>query len=63
MTGTRLLKLEVLALIIIGPKYFPGGGGGAPYIQMIGKIVVYFRGCNRRFGIFGGLFKQNPLKR
>ena len=28
MTGTRLLKLEVLALIIMGPKYFPGGGGG-----------------------------------
>ena len=26
-------------------------------------IVVFFRGCNRRFSIFGGLFKQNPVKR
>ena len=26
-------------------------------------IIVFFRGCNRRFGIFKGLFKQNPLKR
>ena len=41
----------------------PGGGGGTPYIQKIGMIVVLFRGCNRRFGIFRGLFKQNPLKR
>ena len=39
-----------------------GGGGGTPYIQMIG-MIVFFRGCNRRFGIFQGLFKQNPLKR
>ena len=23
------------------------GGGGTPYIQMIGMIVVFFRGCNR----------------
>ena len=28
-------------------------GGGTPYIQMIGMVVVFhFRGCNRRFGIF-----------
>ena len=27
-------------------------GGGTPYIRMIGMIVVFFRGCNRRFGIF-----------
>ena len=37
--------------------------GDTPYIRMIGMIVVFFRGCNRRFGIFLGLFKQNPLKR
>ena len=29
-----------------------GGGGGTPYIQMIGMIVVILRGCNRRFSIF-----------
>ena len=40
-----------------------GGGGGTPYIQMIKMVVVFFRGCNQRFGIFLGLFKQNPLKR
>ena len=27
-------------------------GGGTPYIQMIGMIVIFFRGCNQRFGIF-----------
>ena len=27
-------------------------GGGTPYIQMIGMIAVFFRGCNRRFSIF-----------
>ena len=37
--------------------------GGTPYIRMIGMIVVFFRSCNRRFSIFQGLFKQNPLKR
>ena len=37
--------------------------GGTPYIWMIGMIVVFFKGCNRRFGILWGLFKQNPLKR
>ena len=41
----------------------PGGGGGTPYIRMIRMIVVFFRGCNRRFSIFLGLLKQNPLKR
>ena len=25
---------------------------GTPYIRMIGMIVVFFRGCNRRFSIF-----------
>ena len=31
----------------------PGrGGAGTPYIRMIGMIVVFLRGCNRRFGIF-----------
>ena len=29
-----------------------GGGGGTPYIRMRGTIVVFFRGCNRRFSIF-----------
>ena len=33
-------------------KQFYPGGGGTPYIRMIGMIVVFFRGCNRRFGIF-----------
>ena len=27
-------------------------GGGTPFIRMIGMIVVFFKGCNRRFGIF-----------
>ena len=27
-------------------------GGGTPYIPMIGMIVVFFRGCNRRFSNF-----------
>ena len=31
-----------------------GGRGGTPYIQMIGMIVVFFRGCNQRFGVFRG---------
>ena len=31
--------------------YYMGGGEGTPYIRMIG-IVVFFRGCNQRFGIF-----------
>ena len=26
-------------------------------------IFVFFRGCNWQFGIFWGLFKQNPLKK
>ena len=26
--------------------------GDTPFIQMIGMIVIFFRGCNRRFGIF-----------
>ena len=24
-----------------------GGGGGTSYIQMIGMIIIFFRGCNR----------------
>ena len=27
------------------------GGGAIRYIRMIGMIVVFFRGCNRRFSI------------
>ena len=27
-------------------------GGDTPYVQMIGMIVVFFRGYNWRFGIF-----------
>ena len=30
------------------------GGWGTPYIQMIGMIIVFFMGCNRRFGILRG---------
>ena len=30
------------------------GGGGTPYVRMIGMIVVFFRGCDRRFSIFRG---------
>ena len=33
-------------------EWFWPGGGGTPYIPMIGMIVVFFRGWNRRFGIF-----------
>ena len=29
-------------------------GGSTSYIRMIGMIVVFFRGCNRRFSIFRG---------
>ena len=39
------------------------GGGGTPYIRMIGMIVVFFRGCNQQISISKGLFKQNNLKR
>ena len=40
-----------------------GGGGGTPYIQMIGMIVVFFRGCNRRFGIFLGVAQAKSFKK
>ena len=49
----KLLLLHVFP--IFGVHYFAVmslGGGGTPYIRMIGMIVVFFRGCNRRFGIF-----------
>ena len=40
------------------------GGGGTPYIQMIGMIVVFFRGCNRRFGIFSlGVVQAKSFKK
>ena len=29
-----------------------GGGGGSPKIQMIGLIVIFFRGCNSCNGRF-----------
>ena len=44
--NTHVFALKYLQLLL------PGGGGGTPYIQMIGMIVVFLGGCNRRFGIF-----------
>ena len=40
------------------PRGGGGGGGGSPYIQMIGMIVVFFRGCKRRFSIFRGCLSK-----
>ena len=37
------------------------GGGGTPYIRMIGMIVVFFRGCNRRFSIFLGVVQAKSF--
>ena len=34
--------------VIVNCRYW-NGGGSVPYIRMIGMIVVFFRGCNRRF--------------
>ena len=42
---------EVAPSSISFPDLDPGGGV-TPYIQMIGMIVIFFRGCNRRFSIF-----------
>ena len=41
-----------------------GGGGDTPCIRMIsiGMIVVFFRGCNRRF-IFKGCSSEIYLKK
>ena len=47
----RVLKLVLVSRYIREDKKY-WGGGGTPYIWMIGMIVVSFRGCNRRFGIF-----------
>ena len=41
----RTFKIDLLLL---------RGGGGTPYIRMIGMTIVFFRGWNRRFGIFRG---------
>ena len=44
----------------------PGGGvyRVTPYIRMIGMIVVFFRGCNRRFiGFFGGFVQAKSIKK
>ena len=35
-------------------SFFPRGRGDTPYTRMIGLIVVFFRGSNRRFSIFRG---------
>ena len=37
---------------LLDPGVGGGGGRGTPYIRMIGMIVVFSRGCNRRFSIF-----------
>ena len=37
--------------------------GGTPYIRMMGVIVVFFRGCNRRFGIFLGVVQAKSFKK
>ena len=39
------------------------GGEGTPYIRMIGMIVVFFRGCNRRFSIFLGVVQVKSIKK
>ena len=39
------------------------GGGGTPNIQMIGMIVVFFRRCNQRFGIFLGVVQAKSFKK
>ena len=39
-----------------------GGGGGAPYIQMIGMIIVFLGVVIGDLIYFKGLFKKNPLK-
>ena len=37
-------------------------GGGTPYIQMIGMIVIFFRGCNQHFSIFLGVVQVKSSK-
>ena len=40
----------MVASIVVVYRMFPHweiSQGGTPYIQMIGMIVVFFRGCNR----------------
>ena len=37
--------------------------GGTPYIRMIGMIVVFFRGCNRRFSIFLKVCSSKSFKK
>ena len=44
-TGSNQSEIQVHADLI------RPGGGGTPCIRMIGMIVVFFRGCNRRFSI------------
>ena len=45
----EVLQDDRVHLRITGYKI--AGGGGTPYIQMIGMIVVFFRGCNQQSGI------------
>ena len=36
--------------------------GDTPYIRMIGMIVVFVRGCNRRFRYFLGVVQAKSFK-
>ena len=38
-------------------------GGSTPNTYVIGKIVVFCRGCNRRFGIFLGVAQAKSFKK
>ena len=53
LTGTvQVLTLarEITRPLLLISRKLPRGG--TPYIRMIGVTVVFFRGWNRRFGIF-----------
>ena len=47
-------SLPIISTLCMKPR----GGGGTPYIRMIGMIVVLFKGCNRRFSIFRGCLSE-----
>ena len=53
----------IFVTFIVNKNYFfIGLGGGYSLYSDDRDDRRIFRSCNRRFGIFWGLFKQNPLK-